>query len=158
MAIIGFENLADDGKSAKVPNGYRDLNWNNFIAVDDESLKSEGFDNLIHSGEAAGYNGDQKPAGFRSPDSDADFNLNRGYFTAVNANDLKVKVVGFDDGERVAKQVLTLDTEREFVKFGAQFDDIDEVRFTPRGGTAADPNVPDAFTQSFLMDDLFIDF
>ena len=97
-------------------------------------------------------------AGFKSPDRDDDFDLNNGYFTAFNANDLKVKVFGFDDGERVAKKVLLLDTEREFVTFGRQFDDIDEVRFMAKGGTDADPNDNISLTQSFAVDDLFIDF
>jgi hypothetical protein len=67
-------------------------------------------------------------------------------------------VFGFDDGERVAKKVLVLDPEREFVQFGAQFDDIDEVRFTTKGGTDATPNDGVGVSRSFLMDDLFIDF
>ena len=95
---------------------------------------------------------------FKSLDQDDDFDLNSGHFTALNANDLTVKVFGFDDGERVAKQVLTLDPDREFVKFGSQFDDIDEVRFVAKGGTDANPNDNRALTQFFLMDDLFIDF
>ena len=66
--------------------------------------------------------------------------------------------MGFDDGERVAKKVLTLDPDREFVKFGAQFDDIDEVRFVGKGGTDADPNDTLALTQFFIMDDLSINF
>jgi hypothetical protein len=159
MAKISFERIADDNSFAEVPDGFRNLNWFNFIAVDDEFLEEAiGNTNAIRTGEAAAFSGENGLAGFESPDRDNDFNLNSGYVTADNANDLKVKVFGFDDGERVAKKVLLLDQDREFVQFGAQFDDIDEVRFIAKGGTDADPNDAVAVTQSFVVDDLFIDF
>ena len=65
---------------------------------------------------------------------------------------------GFDDGERVARKTFIVDPEQEFVTFGRQFDDIDEVRFIAKGGTDADPTDNISLTQSFGVDDLFIDF
>ena len=139
MAKISFENLAPDGGFAEVPDGYRNLNWDGFTALDDDFLEVViGNTKPIRTGEAAAAT-DHQSSGFESPDQRDDFDLNSGYFTSDNA---RVKVVGFDDGERVATKVLTLDTAREFVKFSAQFDDIDEVRFTTNG--------------NFAIDDLFI--
>ena len=144
MAVISFENIAGNNQVEEVPDGFRNLDWDNFIAVDDKFLeRAIGNTNAIRTGEAAAFT-EERRASFESPDRDDDFDLNNGYFTALNANNLRVQVFGFDDGERVAKKVLTLDTDREFVRFGAQFDDIDEVRFTTR--------------EIFGIDDLFIGF
>jgi hypothetical protein len=51
-----------------------------------------------------------KPVGFESANSNDDFNS--GFFAASINNDLKIKVFGFDDGERVAKKVFYLDPTR----------------------------------------------
>ena len=162
MAKISFENIALDGTSADITDGYRNLNWDVFYAIDDELLeKVLGNSNAVRTGEAAAY-GDpdesKRIAGFRSVDRVIDFDLDSGYFTAFNANDLKVKVFGFDDGERVAKQIFTLDPDGEFVRFGAEFNDIDEVRFRVSGGTDATPNDGVGVSPAFLMDDLFLNF
>jgi hypothetical protein len=144
MPIITFENIVGDADAEEVPDGYRDFIWKNFTAVDDEVYKNTGINNVIHSGEAAVYNGFAKPAGFKSPDRDDDFDFNSGFFAAAFINDLTVKVVGFNDGERVAKKVFAVTMSQEFVTFGPRFDDIDEVRITATG--------------IFATDDLFIDF
>src|SRR5215204_5404186 len=159
MAIITFEGLAGDNSIEEIPDGYRGLNWKNFAADDNEVFPNNGIDSAIHSGEAAAVNGDvKKPAGFKSPDRDDDFDLNSGFFSSFNANDLKLKVFGFDDGERVAKKVFLLDPTQEFVTFGPRFNDIDEVKFTLSGGTDPDPNDTFPLTQFFGMDDLFLNF
>src|SRR5215207_6229956 len=111
--------------------------------------------NAIHSGEAAAANRKQNLFVFKSADRFDDFDLNNDYFTTLSATDLKVKVFGFDDREKVATKVLTLDTDREFIRFGAQFDDIDAVRVTAKGGTDADPNDGIRATQFYAVDDLF---
>src|SRR5215217_4688835 len=112
MAIISFEKLAPDGRAALVPDGFRKLDWDGFAAVDDELLEIiSGNTNAIRTGEAAAFSRDENSAGFQSPDRDDDFDLNNGYFTAAVTTDLTVKVFGFDDGERVAKKVLVLDTD-----------------------------------------------
>jgi hypothetical protein len=42
IAIISFENIADDGESAEIPDGYRDLNWKNFRAGDGAFYPNSG--------------------------------------------------------------------------------------------------------------------
>ena len=161
MAIISFEKIAGDVTIAEVPDGFRRLNWDNFLAADAEYLEARfGITNAVRTGEAAALNDFGESAGFESPDRDDDFDLNNGYFTAFDAADLpvNVKVVGFDDGKKVAAKVLVLDADREFVRFGAQFDDIDEVGFKVKGGTDPAPNEAAPFPPFFLVDDLFIDF
>ena len=158
MAIISFEHIAPDGETAEIPDGYRDFIWKNFVAADDEVKPNTGLDYAIHSGEASAFNGFAKPAGFKSPDSADDFDLNSGFFAAAYTNGLEVKVFGYDDGERVARKVFTLDQTQELVTFGRKFDDIDEVKFTARGGTDADPTDDNPPAHIFAVDDLFIDF
>ena len=155
MAIINFENIVGDDEVAEIPDGYRDLNWKNVWAIDDELLENANFPNAIHSGEAAAYNILADPIGIKSPDRDDDFGLNSGFFTAAFLNDLKVTVIGFDDGERVARKVFTLDTSQEFVTFGPKFDDIDKVMIQARGS----PDPGDISSpQIVVVDDLFLNF
>src|SRR5215204_724193 len=113
MPKITFERIADVGEADFVPDGYRGLNWDNFYA-EDASIASEGILNVIHSGRAAAFNSFGDPAGFKSPDRDDDFDLNSGYFASSQDSDLRIRVFGYDDGERVAKQVFLLDPKQEF--------------------------------------------
>src|SRR5829696_7702147 len=113
MAIISFEDLVPgDDFLARVPNGFRNLNWNKFLAVEAAEIfpSDEFFRDAIHSGEAFAINGfGEKLSGFQSADRDNDFDLNSGYFTAAYANDLQVKVIGFDNGKKVAMKSFDLD-------------------------------------------------
>ena len=158
MPIIKFEGLAPDGEIAAVPDGHRHLNWNNVYAVNGADFAGTGHNSVIHSGKASAYNNAGLSIAFRSADRADDFDLNSGYFATFISTDLKVKVVGFDDGERVAKKVFLLDPTQEFVTFAHKFDDIDEVRFKARGGTDDNPNDDQPLTDAFAVDDLFIDF
>src|SRR5215207_1321349 len=64
MAIISFEKIAGNNDIEEVPDGYRDLNWKNFFAVDDEYLEGLiGNTNAIRSGEAAAFYGGRQSAG-----------------------------------------------------------------------------------------------
>ena len=157
MAVIKFEGIADVGEAAFIPNGYRNLNWDNFLA-EDISIAGGGILDVIHSGRASGFNGFGDPAGFKSPDNADDFDLDGGFFASGQTNGLKVKVVGFDDGERVATKTFVLDPEQEFVAFGRKFNDIDEVKFKAKGGTDPDPNDGEDPSTVFAVDDLLIDF
>ena len=113
MAIISFENITPDGSIADVPDGFRKLDWDNFVAVDDKFLeRAIGNTNAVRTGEAAAFNVPGETASFKSADRDDDFDLNSGYFTAINqadgiANDLQIKFVGFDDGKKVATKVFS---------------------------------------------------
>ena len=157
MAKINFERIADVGEAAFVQDGYRGLNWDNFYA-EDASIASEGILNVIHSGRASAFNDLGRTAVFQSPDNEDDFDFNGGYFASSEPDGLRVRVVGYDDGKKVATKLLILDTDQEFVRFGPHFDGINKVTFTPSGGTDADPNDNIPPTQTCLVDDLFIDF
>ena len=131
MARISFENIVGDNDVGVVPDGFANLDWDNFFAIDDERLEraSGGNTDAIRTGEAVAFS-ENPVASFKSFDRADDFDLDNGYFTALFENDVRVKVLGFDDGERVAKKVLTLETNQEFVRFGREFNNIDEVKFT----------------------------
>ena len=109
-------------------------------------------------------------ASFEALDREDDFDLNSGYFTeliifpparaqqlAFNTEDLTVKVFGFDDGERVARKVFTLDVTQEFVTFGRKFHDIDEVTITMGGGTDAQKSAVRRLTISSSISDRVLD-
>src|SRR5215203_2377772 len=126
MAVISFEKIAANDLAAEVPDGFRRLDWDHFLAMEGSALEARfGITNAVRTGEAAALNDFGESAGFESPDRDDDFDLNNGYFTAFNAADfpVNVKIVGLDDGKKVAAKVLVLDADQEFVRFGAQFDD-----------------------------------
>ncbi len=158
MATIKFENIAPDDDAAKIPDGYKGLIWLNFWAIDDDAAQpSSGYNNVIESGSAAGYNTDfSKPGIFRSDARNNDFDLNSGYFAAAFNDDLEVTVAGYDNGEQVAQKLLILDTDQQFVRFGRKFDDIDKVAISASGGTDADPN--DGSGPYFAVDDISISF
>jgi len=156
MAIISFEKIASDGEAEEVPDGFRRLNWDNFVAVDDELLEMVSGNTIaFRTGEAAAFTNDTGSIGFRSPDRDDDFDLNSGFFAAAYANGLEFKVFGYDDGERVAAKIFFLDPEQEFVTFGRKFDDIDEVKITARSDAFPEDKSQTPF---FGVDDLFLNF
>ena len=141
MAKIDFENIAAPNQGIILQDGYEGLNWDNLAAFGNVLLDEINSSDAIRSGEAAAVTDLRLldlSSGFESPDRDDNFDFNSGYFTAIGTNDLRVKVVGFDDGERVAKKVLTLEANQEFVRFGREFNDIDEVRFTTDAAYAVD--------------------
>ena len=158
MAIISFEKIADDFESTPVLDGYRKLNWDNFYAENDSIAAGTGIGAAIHSGRAAAFNAFGEPAGFASFDNADNFDLNSGFFSSSTNNGLKIRVFGFDDGERVATKSFFLDPEQEFVAFSSKFNDIDEVRFKAKGGTDPNPDDGQPATTVFGVDDLFIDF
>ena len=158
MATIKFEDIAPDGDAAKIPDGYKGLTWLNFWAIDDDFYPNSGFDNVIESGSAAGTNADEnKPGIFRSDARNNDFDLNSGFFAGGFNDDLEVTVAGYDNGDKVAQKLLTLDQDQEFVRFGRKFDDIDKVAISSSGGTDADPN-DDGSGPFFAVDDISISF
>ena len=80
MAIINFENIVDDDEVEDIPDGYRNLNWKNFWAWDDDIFPGPGFGNVLHSGEAVASNSFENDkaerASFKSADPRDEFDLN----------------------------------------------------------------------------------
>ena len=161
MPVIDFEGIAADGDAEKIPDGYAGLNWDNFVALDDQFddnfAPNSGISTVINSGEACAGNKLQGPAIFSSPDKRDDFDFNSGYFAASHSNDLALKIIAFDDGEKVAVKAITLDREQKFVSFGSKFDDIDTVKIRASGGIDADQGDLGA-GRFFTVDDLFLSF
>jgi hypothetical protein len=148
--LIDFEGIAppnDAGIVAFVDPPYKGLTWSDLFGVYDSNWPSatSGYDNVINSGIAGGYNGGED-VWFTSPN---DFDLQSGYFAAGHVGPSAPLVVeGWDDGALVATSTIFLSADKTFVKFDQSFDSIDEVHFRP-----GDAVGPDRF---FAMDDLLL--
>ena len=136
------ETLRPTVQIEEVPDGFRKLDWNDFFAVDDEFLEAlVGNTNAIRTGEAAGLI-------MRTVDRPAS-NLLIGTMISISTAATSPRSTQTILGSRCSgsmmarglpRRFLSSTRTQEFVRFGAQFDDIDEVRFTAKGGTDPDPN------------------
>jgi hypothetical protein len=98
---------------------------------------------------AGGYNGGGDVS-FAS--TTTNFDLQSGYFAAAWSGHVALLVVeGWDDGMLVARATLILGTDRTFVRFGRDFDSVDEVHIKPAATSVGDDRY-------FAMDDLLLEF
>ena len=155
MPKIKFERIASKNTPAEVEDGYAGLEWDNVWAIDGAVFPGSGLDNVVSSGRAVGYSASGKTTSFWS--TEEDFDLLDGYFAAAWSTGLKVKVIAYDDGDKVGVERFTLDQERTFIEFGKKFESIDKVRIVTKGGSDADPD--DGGAGSHLaLDSLHIDW
>ncbi len=63
---IGFDDLTHSDTLYKVPNGYAELNWHNWIATHHKFYRGYGYVNGTVSGEYVAYNSSGHPAAFSS--------------------------------------------------------------------------------------------
>lgn len=147
--VIDFEDLAAPGSEVFVQEGYAGFNWQNAGAIDNGGIYPiSGYNNVIQSGDAAGYNPFQQVLTF-SLAEEGSFDLVSGYFAAAWNNDLTVTVEALRGDDVVGTAVLTLNPEAAEIDFFAasathadgqftgDFTDLDSVRFTSEGGTNA---------------------
>lgn len=132
---IGFEGLAPENAPETVPTGYAGLDWFNFGVVDEDRYQKRASDSGFADarGEGTGFNKFEELASFGADENDT-FNLREAWFAAGWNDDLQVTVTGWRDGVRIAVKQFVVGTERELVKFGRPFNDIDHVEITTSGG------------------------
>ncbi len=78
-----FDDLISTESVAKIPNGYRQLNWRNWVVTHNRTYAGEGYVNGTMSGEYVAYNGSGHPT---SIDSGKPFHFIGGYFTGAWAD------------------------------------------------------------------------
>jgi hypothetical protein len=139
VMIIDFNDVTP-GRYFSIPDGYDGFHWHGMGVSSGTQTPTSGYAHVSNAGSMVGftYSGDNVGApGWFS--SDRDFDLKSGTFAAAWNNGLHVKIVGFDDGVKVAVLKTVLDTTATEITFDSSFDSIDKVRFSTHGGVDANP-------------------
>jgi hypothetical protein len=132
--IIDFNDVTP-GRYGSIPDGYDRFHWHNIGVTSGVSGGPSGYHEVSDAGSLVGFNVSALPGWFAS---DRDFDLRAGDFAAAWNDGLHVKIVGFDDGVRVAVLKTVLDQEKTHIVFDSSFESIDKVRIISFGGTDAD--------------------
>ena len=137
---IGFDDVSTTTSAAKVLNGYRGLDWENFRVAHRSFRPSTGCEYGIVSGNYVAYNHLASPYSISSatPFSVAGFQA-----TAVGNTGLNVLVESFDEsGNRIGRYQTTLGDPRNGPSFidlrrEGNFEGLYKLKITPSGGTNA---------------------
>jgi hypothetical protein len=139
---IDFEELAPaDYFGSLVPDGYKDLDWNNtfYVNFSNNGYNPSGYENVNNSPINSAYDGYADGMSFSNPDED--FDLVSAYMAAAWNNDLEVTVNAYDDDVLVGTATLVLDPTKELIDFSLyadannRFTSIDTVEIVGEGGT-----------------------
>jgi hypothetical protein len=126
-----FDDLAN---FAAVPNGYRGVNWNNFVALNGLTYvgNPSGYQAGVISRNNVAFNNFANPASISSP---TPFNLFSGWATAAWNDNLTLEVKGYVNGLLTYDQTYTLSaTTPQFITFNMI--NVTEVDFSSSGGTS----------------------
>ena len=139
--LLTFE---DGSNAAAIPNGYQGFDWMNcrtggtqtcfnFLTSGTFPAASGTYFAYLNSGDLDGNN--IADTGIIRSSNGGLFNFDSGYFSANWSSNLTLTVEGFVNGVSQGTQTLTLG----YHSMGYQainLNGIDEIRFTPSGGTA----------------------
>lgn len=127
QAAITFDSfLPATGNYITVPEGYANLQWNNFGVLNGTAASArEGYHAGTVSPDNVAFNLNGTPASIQSGDA---FNLNSGYLTAAFVEGLQVRVQGFSGANLAYDHTYTLSTSAPlFVQFN--YAGVDKVTF-----------------------------
>jgi hypothetical protein len=124
---VGFDDL-EKGGVAKIPSGYGELNWNNFVMAHMKFYGSQGYRNNIISGEFVAYNGSGHPASISSAKP---FDFIGGYLGASNfqAEGETLHIKAWRGDKLAYEENLSLSALGP-IYFVADFQDIDRIDFS----------------------------
>lgn len=159
---IDFEAAQIDEIGNPMPPGYAGLTWDQagVIKADTYLLNPSGYQAVLNSGDAVGF--DLNMDGLSFSDTENDFNFSSGYFAAAWNNNLTVTFTAFDDDEVVGTATFTLDPEKTYIDFSSspeiigRFTSIDSVSINSYGGEDAE-GLPGS-GDFFAMDDLTLTY
>lgn len=167
---LNFDALAPEGWNAPMPAGYGGLDWRGALIADTsppfvDTGGYQSFGDYDDSGLAA-VAAAASPLGvayapggaasIRATDGE-DFSLLSAWLGSAWNNGMKVRIIGWNDGVKVATRVVKLDRDDpQLVQFGAEFAAVDRVVIRAVGGTDADPG-DDGAGPGFAIDALTID-
>lgn len=132
--ILTFDDIAPVEFNSSIPNGYGELNWDNFSYSNSLSLPNSGYKNGTVSGNYVAYNAFGEPAIVKN----GVFDFNSAYLTAAWNNGLSITVEGLNNGSSLYSTTVVVDTNSPTL-FDFNYRGINELRFTSFGGNNANP-------------------
>lgn len=150
--IITFDEFSGDLGYGPLPTGYGgNLTWSGFLWSDAPSSEAEyGPDNGYVTGVVSGLNAAFAGGSGTITSGGADFTLSSLYLTAAWRDDLRVQMIGYDDGVETFRRTVRVDNDGPTL-VNLRFADVDTVTFTSSGGTPAEDG-PDG--SQFVIDDV----
>ncbi|CAM8376827.1 autotransporter outer membrane beta-barrel domain-containing protein [Candidatus Methylopumilus planktonicus] len=150
--LINFDSVDNTLSNTSIPNGYSNLNWNNFYSKNGlVNGYNAGYMTGVVSSPNIAYNGYGSPAYIMSSNL---FNLTSGYFTGAWNNDLQLTVTGFTDESGTIQKyssIYTLQTTAQS-KIVFNWTGIRRILFSSSGGVGTTND-----GTHFALDDLCID-
>ena len=134
LATLTFDDLA--GTILPIPNGYGNLNWNNFYYLDGVNYPSNpsGYQNGVVSPNNVAFNAYGNPATMYTSSVDP-FYLSSGYITAAWNDGLLIDITGYYLGNPVITGSFTINTNGPTYFYATGIAWIDTLVFTSSGGT-----------------------
>ncbi len=130
--VVTFDDITS-GMGAMIPDGYGDLNWDNFWTLNGSVMHpGSGYELGCVSGDYAAFNGYSDPAVI----SNYSFDFIGAYLTAAWRTGLLIDVEGYQGATMICSQTVTVDCYSP-TWFGFNFIGVTKVRFEPHGGTDA---------------------
>ena len=137
IVLAQFDDVPLTDGVGEVLDGYAGLDWDAFYAEDPAialaGFEDTGYHNGVVSPLNAVYNGAARDA---TVSSAGNFDFDSVWLTGAWRDGLKITVSGYDDGELKYKETVTVDHD-EATLFNFDFDDIDQLVFSSKGGTNA---------------------
>lgn len=130
LVTLGFDDLP--GTILPIPNGYGNLNWNNFSYLDGVNYygNPSGYQNGVVSPNNVAYNAFGDPASIYSHP----FQVLNGYITAAWNDGLNIDIVGYLAGNPVISGNFNVDTSGPTYFYATAPVWIDDIVFTSSGG------------------------
>jgi hypothetical protein len=152
QTTINFDDLP--GTDGSIPNGYQGLDWSNFDFVDPVGLgglNPSGYINGIVSPDKVAFNNNGLPASFSSASI---FTVNSLYITAAWREGLNVLIEGLASASVIHSLNVVIGSLSPTL-VNLNWDDVDQVTFTPSGGTH-NPDYPNGEGTHVAIDDITI--
>jgi len=134
-ATLDFESVGTPGAQVEIPDGYGDLNWNNFYVLNGVEQYPEypgnGYGTGASSGVYVGFNGFADPASIVSGST---FDFISASLTAAFNEGLMLDVAGYRDGVQLYFKTVTLSTAL-YANLLFNWSGIDQLTFKSYGGT-----------------------
>lgn len=138
-----------------IADGYANLDWTSAWVMDPSVFYHGGYEQVLESGVAVGYDGFGVGLSFSDPNRDFDFQS--GYFASAWATQ-SVTFTAYDDGEAVGSATFSLGQTKTFIDFSTavevtgRFTSVDTISVDGLGTYEGDP------LSHVAMDDLTLSY
>jgi hypothetical protein len=165
QTVVTFDDLHETGTGTWVANGYRGLDWDNFIANNAilfTNIAPYFFDYYLTNGLSGNYYGIMSAstvaisggATGAAISSTTNFNFQSVYLTGMFNSNMNIEVEGFRSGALLYDTTVVASATAPTL-FTFNYMDVDQVAFNPTGGEPAfgTPSWPE-----IVMDNLTFEF